>query len=120
MIKTPLILASQSPRRKSLLEWAEVPFTIKVVETAESFDPTMDPEKIPIHIADAKATAVRNALLSSNELLDNTILLAADTVVVLENEIINKPPNREVAIRMLQKLSGKVHRVITGVVILSN
>ena len=120
MIRTPVILASQSPRRKTLLEWAEVPFTVEVVSTDERFDPSMEAEQIPIHIARAKAIAVKNKLVAAEQQVNNTIFLAADTVVVLANEIINKPADRDEAIAMLQKLSGKNHRVITGVVILMN
>lgn len=120
MIQTPVILASQSPRRKTLLEWAEIPFRVVVESTDESFDANMDAEKIPIHIASAKAQAVKNKLVAAQEKVNNIIFLAADTVVVLENEIINKPADRAEAIAMLQKLSGKKHRVITGVVILLN
>lgn len=120
MIQTPVILASQSPRRKTLLEWAEIPFRVVVESTDESFDANMDAEKIPIHIASAKAQAVKNKLVAAQEKVNNIIFLAADTVVVLEYEIINKPADRAEAIAMLQKLSGKKHRVITGVVILLN
>ncbi len=120
MIRTPVILASQSPRRKTLLEWAEVPFTVEVVSTDERFDPSMEAEQIPIHIARAKAIAVKNKLVAAEQQVNNTFFLAADTVVVLANEIINKPADRDEAIAMLQKLSGKNHRVITGVVILMN
>lgn len=120
MIQTPVILASQSPRRKTLLEWAEIPFRVVVESTDESFDANMDAEKIPIHIASAKAQAVKNKLVAAQEKVNNIIFLAADTVVVLENEIINKPADRAEAIAILQKLSGKKHRVITGVVILLN
>lgn len=120
MIKTPVILASQSPRRKTLLEWAEVTFSVVVASTDESFDASMDAEEIPIHIAKAKAHAVKNKLVDTQEQVNDIIFLAADTVVVLDNEIINKPANRAEAISILQKLSGKQHRVITGVVILFN
>lgn len=120
MIKTPVILASQSPRRKTLLEWAEVPFTVEVVSTDESFDANMEAEKIPIHIAAAKAIAVKNKKIASDEIVAGTIFLAADTIVVLGEEIINKPTDRAEAIGMLQKLSGQHHRVITGVVLLLN
>lgn len=120
MIKTPVILASQSPRRKTLLEWAEVNFRVVVASTDESFDSSMDAEEIPIHIAKAKAHAVKNKLVDAQEQVNEIIFLAADTVVILNNEIINKPANRAEAISILQKLSGKQHRVITGVVILFN
>ncbi|WP_439506263.1 Maf family protein [Sediminibacterium sp.] len=120
MIRTPVILASQSPRRKTLLEWAEVSFKVEVVPTDESFDPNMEAERIPIHIAKAKACAVKNKMLASNEQVNHIFFLAADTVVVLDKEIINKPANRTEAIEILQKLSGRKHRVITGVVIMLN
>jgi septum formation protein len=109
----PIILASQSPRRKQLLEWAEVPFSIVIQSTDESFPATMPPEEVPVYIATNKAIAVQ-------AMVGNQVpVLAADTVVVLGNTIINKPANREDAIRILSSLSGQKHRVITGVVIMS-
>jgi len=109
-----IILASQSPRRKQLLEWAEVPFEVLVQETDESYPPNLTPGEIAIHIAKNKALAIKNSTKISIP------ILAADTIVVLQNEIINKPKNREDAIGILTKLSGKKHQVITGVVILHN
>ena len=109
-----IILASQSPRRKQLLEWAEVPFEVLVQETDESYPPNLTPSEIAIHIAKNKALAIKNSTKISIP------ILAADTIVVLQNEIINKPKNREDAIGILTKLSGKKHQVITGVVILHN
>ena len=118
-MQRPLILASQSPRRKQLLEWAEINFTVEVVETDESFSTEMDPVEIPIHIARAKAIAVKEKRRMEGRDFDIPVYLAADTVVVLNNEIINKPKDRADAIAMLSKLSGQQHRVITGVVILN-
>jgi len=109
-----IILASQSPRRKQLLEWAEVPFEVLVQETDESYPPNLTPSEIAIHIAKNKALAIKNSTKISIP------ILAADTIVVLQNAIINKPKNREDAIGILTKLSGKKHQVITGVVILHN
>ena len=108
-----IILASQSPRRKQLLEWAEVPFEVLVKETDESYPQGLTVDNIAIHIARNKALAVK----ASNEI--NIPILAADTIVVLQNEIIGKPKDREDAIAILSRLSGQLHRVITGVVILS-
>ena len=108
-----IILASQSPRRKQLLEWAEVPFEVLVKETDESYPQGLTADNIAIHIARNKALAVKN----SNDI--NIPILAADTIVVLKNEIIGKPKDREDAIAILSRLSGQLHRVITGVVILS-
>lgn len=106
----PIILASQSPRRKQLLEWAEVPFEIIVKETDEHFPPGISPEEIAIYIARNKAIAVQ-------ELAAGRTILAADTIVVLGDHIIGKPVHREDAVSMLLALSGEKHQVITGVVI---
>lgn len=115
-----IILASQSPRRKMLLEWAEVPFEIIVKSTDESFPSDLAIEEVPIYIAREKANAVRQHVQQAyhGEYADKTIL-AADTVVVLKNAIIGKPVDRNHAIEILSKLSGQTHQVITGVVILS-
>jgi len=107
----PVILASQSPRRKQLLEQAGIPFEVKVVETAETFPPELAIPDIPVHIARQKAAAVSNLCVPSD------IIIAADTVVVLDNEIIGKPKDRQDAIDILARLSGREHRVVTGVII---
>lgn len=107
-----IILASQSPRRKQLLEWAEVSFEIIVKETDESYPAGLSVEAVAIHIARNKALAV---------LQDQAItkpVLAADTIVVLDDQIIGKPKDRDDAIAILAALAGKKHRVITGVVIM--
>ncbi|TMI72112.1 MAG: septum formation protein Maf [Bacteroidetes bacterium] len=106
-----IILASQSPRRKQLLEWAEVPFEVVVKSTDEKFPPGLKPEEVAVHIARNKALAVQQ-IRNSDE-----IILAADTIVVLNDNIIGKPVHREEAISILIALAGEKHRVITGVVI---
>ena len=106
-----IILASQSPRRKQLLEWAEIPFEIFVKETSENYPPGLEPEEIAVYIAQQKAAAVQK-LTSSNQ-----TILAADTIVVLGENIIGKPVHREEAVSILFALSGEKHQVITGVVI---
>ncbi len=112
MVNGKIILASQSPRRKQLLEWAEINFEVIVSETDESFPPGLSFEDAAIHIARNKALAVAE----KNDI--NIPILAADTIVVCDDTIIGKPTDREDAIRILQKLSGKQHRVITAVTIL--
>lgn len=107
-----IILASQSPRRKQLLEWAEVPFDIIVKETDESYPPGLTLEETAIHIARNKALAIQQ----TNKI--EMTILAADTIVVLEKRIIGKPKDKADAISILTALSGKQHLVITGVVIL--
>jgi septum formation protein len=105
-----IILASQSPRRKQLLEWAEVPFEIVVADTDEHFPPGSAPEQIAIYIARNKALAVQQKRKEET-------ILAADTIVVLNDNIIGKPVHREEAVTILLALSGEKHKVITGVVI---
>src|ERR1700694_2116136 len=96
-----IILGSRSPRRKQLLEWAEVPFEIVVKETAETYPDGLTVEEIAIHIAKQKALAVA-------EDHPDSIVLTADTIVVLNNRIIGKPKNREEAIAILTDLSGNL------------
>ncbi|NML21519.1 septum formation protein Maf [Pseudoflavitalea sp. G-6-1-2] len=112
-----IVLASQSPRRKQLMEWAEVNFDIISPVTDESYPADMPVIDVPVHIARNKALAVRNGY-EYNRYDIKSPIVAADTVVVLNNEIIGKPADRNDAIRILTKLSGNRHEVITGVVIL--
>jgi septum formation protein len=109
-----VILASQSPRRKQLMEWAEIPFDIVVKETDESFPAELSPDMAAIHIARNKLLAVQNLIPAGST------IIAADTIVVLNNRIIGKPKNREDAFEILYDLSGKKHAVITGVVMTRN
>lgn len=105
-----VILASQSPRRKELMELFHIPFTVCVAD----IDETMDPEKSPYdevaRVSRAKAGAV------SREPGD--IVIAADTIVVCDGRVLGKPKDREDAIRMLSLLSGRVHQVMTGLTVL--
>jgi len=107
-----IILASQSPRRKQLLEWAEIDFTVEASTADETYPPGLPVEEVPVFIASNKAKAVQQ------KIKHNSIILAADTIVVLNGEVINKPANRDDAIKILRSLSGEIHRVITGVVLL--
>lgn len=109
-----IVLASQSPRRKQLLEWAEIPFEIIVKETDESYPASLSIDEIALYIAQNKALAVKPTVPA------DVPILAADTIVVLDKQIIGKPKDREDAINILSQLSGKQHQVITGVFILYN
>jgi septum formation protein len=112
------ILASQSPRRKTLLEWAEIPFEIIVSDIDESYPSSLAIEEVPVYIAKNKALAVKEIILSTKPSLVNQCIIAADTVVVLDQTIIGKPNNKQEAIESLLALSGQTHKVITGVVLL--
>ena len=103
-----IILSSNSPRRKELLSELDVNFEVRVIEGIdESYPENMPTEKVPQYIACEKAEAY---MVAKGE-----VLLTADTVVVLDNDIIGKPHNEHEAMQMLRRLSGKTHQVITGV-----
>ena len=104
-----LLLASKSPRRKQLLSGLDVPFEIIHGDVEEVWPESIDLFEIPEYLAVLKAEAIKN------ELTEKDILLTADTAVFFENEILNKPIDRNDAFKMIQKLSGNVHSVITGV-----
>ncbi|RYF89852.1 MAG: septum formation protein Maf [Chitinophagaceae bacterium] len=108
-----IILASQSPRRKQLLEWAEVDFEVIVSNADESFPPQLSFEEAAIFIARNKAVAIASANGTA------TPVLAADTIVVCNNEVIGKPESRDQAIDFLSRLAGNTHQVITGVCIVT-
>lgn len=108
----PLILASKSPRRKELLELSTIPFQVQAASIEEVLDTSIPIEEAIIQLAYEKAYPVFEKNLDS-------IILGADTVVVLDGKILGKPKDEEDAIRMLENLSGKSHQVITGVVLLT-
>ena len=115
-MNSKIILASQSPRRKQLLEWAEVDFEVLVQPTDESFPAEMPVEIVPVHIARNKAVAITEHPHFAEYDSPQTVL-AADTIVVLNNAVIGKPHERREAIDILSRLSGQKHLVITGVVL---
>ncbi len=112
------ILASQSPRRKQLLEWAELSFTVMVADTDESYPSSLPIDEVPAYIAKHKALAVEANLGLQQTSMETPCIIAADTVVVLDQTIMGKPVDRADAISSLSKLSGNTHQVITGVCLL--
>ena len=109
-----LILGSKSPRRKELLQQLGLTFTVRTKEVDEVW-----PEETPVgQIAEYLSTLKANAF--EGELTPNEIVLCADTTVVVEGEVLNKPENFEHAQSMLQKLSGKTHQVISGICVKSH
>lgn len=111
-LNKPLILASNSPRRQQLLRDAGFEFTVKVKDTNEDFPKIMPAQEVPAFLARKKAEAFRQEL-------ENEIVLTADTIVVVDNEILNKPKDELEASQMLRKLSGRQHQVITGVCLMT-
>lgn len=108
-----LILASASPRRKELLAGLNIPFEVRLIDGIDETYPSELPiNEVPLYISQKKAAAYKA------NISPHTIVLTADTVVVCNEQILGKPIDEADARRMLQMLSGKTHRVITGVTLL--
>ena len=109
-LKTPLILASQSPRRRQLLTDAGFEFTVKAPSDAveRGICSSCSPEDTVLEGAFLKARAIAKDVTEG-------LVLAADTVAECRGEVLGKPTDRDHAERMLRLMSGKTHRVLTGV-----
>jgi septum formation protein len=105
-----LILASQSPRRKELLGLFGIPFMVRVADIDETMDPTLPADQAVAQISRKKAHAVARQA--------DDVLIAADTIVVVEGRILGKPRSQQEAAQMLRMLSGRDHQVMTGVTVL--
>lgn len=108
---TEIILASASPRRQELLSQVGIPFRVIISGVEEYVPAGAEPEEIVVKLAEQKASFVAKNLSAG-------YVLGADTVVVLENQILGKPSDSQEAVRMLMNLSGKTHQVMTGVCII--
>lgn len=107
----PLMLASNSPRRRQLLADAGYTFTVRTSGVDEDFAADHPPQDVPLLLAERKARALQ-------EYANEHVVIAADTIVLLGREVINKPTDAADAVRMLLQLSGQQHSVITGVALL--
>lgn len=110
MFNKKIILASASPRRAEILKMANIEFEVRASNIEEVMKPDLSPEEIVQDLALQKTAAIHNSA-------DNSITLGADTIVVLNNEILGKPTDLNQAKDTLRKLSGNMHKVITGVAI---
>jgi len=108
--KWTLILGSQSPRRKELLSWLNVPFKIVTADLDEISHET-DPVEVAVDLAAQKAHAVFDKISGD----ENAFVVASDTIVVLDNKIYGKPKDKEEARVILSELSDRTHQVVTGV-----
>lgn len=104
-----LILASQSPRRKALLELFHIPFTVRVANIDESMDPGKAPFDEVARVSALKAMAVARE--------EADVVIAADTIVVCGGQVLGKPANEAEAVQMLSLLSGRDHQVMTGMTV---
>jgi septum formation protein len=105
-----LILASESPRRQYLMRELELDFQVLKPEVAEHYPEGLTPVQIAVYLAELKSNSFDIAGFP-----ENTILITADTIVSIGDEILGKPGNYQEAVCMLQKLSGRKHDVITAV-----
>lgn len=108
-----LILASQSPRRKMLLEQVGLPFTVIPSDAKENIDKIVNPEEYVRIISERKAKDIAEKILNTEYI--NPVILAADTIVVIGGRILGKPGSFDEAYSMLSMLSGNWHEVMTGV-----
>ncbi len=107
--KYHFILASKSPRRQQLLKDLGLNFEIQTKDVDESFPKHLKAQEIPVYLSEKKANEF------DGELTDTSIVITSDTIVWIDNQVLNKPEDKADAIRMLQLLSGKMHEVYTGV-----
>jgi len=105
-----LILASQSPRRRELLGLFHIPFTVRVADIDETMDPAQAPYDEVARVSLQKALAVPRE--------DDDVVIAADTIVVCQGQVLGKPADEADAYRMLRLLSGRDHQVMTGMAVL--
>ncbi|GMQ80844.1 MAG: Maf family protein [Rhodothermia bacterium] len=112
-LKIPLILASGSPRRKQILEALHIPFDVQMANIEEAHLPGEHPAEMVVRLAQMKAQAVSSMRKSA-------LVLAADTTVQLDEELLGKPADKADSIQMLQRLSGRSHTVLTGIALLHN
>uniref|UniRef100_UPI0032178339 Maf family nucleotide pyrophosphatase n=1 Tax=uncultured Draconibacterium sp. TaxID=1573823 RepID=UPI0032178339 len=111
--KYNFILASKSPRRQQLLKSLNISFSVKTKEVDEIYPEHLKKEEVPVFLAELKSKPFQD------ELSENDLLITADTVVCLGEEILGKPKDYSEAFNMIRNLSGKEHQVITGVCLTS-
>ena len=109
-VRYKLILASNSPRRKELLSGLDYDYEVVVIPGIdESYPDNIEKRQVAQYIAKKKAAAYEDYLK------DDTLVITADTVVILDNKIFGKPSDEACAKQMLRELSGRTHQVVTGV-----
>ncbi len=120
-----IILASTSPRRREFFELLGLPFTVRTADVNETPRPGETPDVLVARLSATKAAVVSRGIAASGteqvgelaEGLENSLVVAADTVVVLDQEILGKPRDADHAAHMLQRLRGRAHNVYSGVTV---
>jgi septum formation protein len=109
-----VILASKSPRRQELLKALGLTFSLMMPEEDESYPKDVPPELVPEYLSAKKAESIRKQIQPDN------VVIAADTIVLLQERIFGKPKDEAEAVKMLHQLSDNMHEVITGVTLLTS
>ena len=109
--KYQIVLGSGSPRRKELIEHLKLPYSIRVSDVDEVIPQGMSPHDVPVHLSELKS----NHLALSID--DDELIITADTIVIVDDEILGKPVDREDAYRMIKLMSGRTHQVVTGITV---
>lgn len=112
--KYHVVLASNSPRRKELLGGLGIPYEVRTIDGIdESYPDNLSGEEIPVYISSKKAEAYLDTMR------DDDLIITADTIVWVNNQVLGKPKDEVDAKRMLLLLSGRIHKVITGVTLIT-
>lgn len=110
----PIILASSSPRRQEILKKLNIPFKVIIPNIDETLSSVIEKEQIPELLASEKVSAVIHSLPAEQEI---PWVLGADTLIILDDEILGKPQNHEEAFEYIKKIQGKTHTVVTAIVL---
>ncbi len=108
-----IVLASKSPRRQELMKGLDISFEVRTMEVDENFPPALQREEIPLFLSKLKAQAFLP------EMKENEVVITADTVVWVNDHVLNKPEDRDEAVAMVKELSGNHHVVYTAVTVTS-
>lgn len=109
-----ILLASKSPRRQELIKGIELPYEVKIFDVDETFPEHLKAQEIPVYLAEKKSDGYPDVIL------ENELLITADTVVWVNNHVLNKPESEQEAYNMLKEICGTTHVVYTGVCLRDN
>jgi len=113
-----IILASASPRRHALLKRLSLPFQVRIAEVDEQPLPGEIPEQTVRRLSRLKATVVARGLSGASDAGDECVIIAADTLVVLDGQVLGKPRDADEALAILRRLQGRAHQVVSGLTVL--
>jgi len=104
-----IVLGSGSPRRQELIEHLRLPYSIRVSDVEEIIPDGMNPYDVPAYLSELKSDHLAHTMT------DHELIITADTIVILDDQILGKPVDRNDAYRMIKLMSGRAHRVVTGI-----